>query len=67
MECQYHPGTYYEWFRDFRDKKVYACKICKGVEKQAITESGPRIKYSPTFHRERPLTDLEKRYPPKRG
>lgn len=69
MSCQYHPGTEPTWSEKENGKSTFGCPDCRALIKAQNQKrnEAPLIRYSPIFHRERPLSAMEKRYPPKKG
>lgn len=66
--CQFHPESKWDWHRNFRGKTIMGCPVCSGVSAEQLKPSkSATVKYSPTFWRERPLTDKERQFPPRRG
>lgn len=52
------------WVEGKKGRSVFTCPDCHAGKPGA--REGPLIRYSPTFWRDRPLTDKEKACPPKK-
>ena len=61
--CTIH-GCPLIWVEGKKGRSVFTCPDCHAGKPGA--REGPLIRYSPTFWRDRPLTDKEKACPPKK-